>query len=185
MKIGIDIDDTIANTSELVLKYLSDNNEQIEFNDFKNYMSEIIRGIYRNKEILFLLFKYGEVVAKEAAVKEDVAEVIKFLKEKGYEIYIITSRTEKNIKGIKEITENYFKENNIMYDKLLTGRNDKKNICIEEGIDFLIDDSVDTINELESPTKGILFNSIINSDKKTNATRVNNWIEIREYFENI
>ncbi len=183
MKIGIDIDDTIINTSELVLDYLNNDGISLDLIDFKNYMRDAIKGDYSNKGVVLLLHKYGRDIAENASVKDGAVEVINYLKEKGHKIYIITSRSEKRIPNINKITEDFLNINNISYDQLFMGIDDKAQLCLTENIDYLIDDSVDKIEQLQQPTTGILFNSIINNDIETDVKRVNNWQEIKDYFD--
>ncbi len=96
------------------------------------------------------------------------SEVIKKLKEKGHEIYIVTSRylTDRNTddgKQMREIVVNWLKEQNIYYDKII----------------FSLEDKVDNINKISSIIPVICFHAGYNKKcKGKNIYRVYNWYDI-------
>ena len=85
MRIGIDLDNTVCNTHEEVNKYkekyAKDNNIDIsEIKSNNDYHEDFFS-------------KYMIEILSNATIKDNVSEVIKRLKDKGNEIYIITARS--------------------------------------------------------------------------------------------
>ena len=102
------------------------------------------------------------------------------------EIYIITARSNKFYKNAYEFCNNYLNKNEIYFDKLIIGQNHKLNVCKDENILLMIDDSIDTCEKLEdNGINSLVFNSIVNSEKNTNCNRVNNWLEVYDYIKEL
>lgn len=177
MKLGIDIDDVLVDTSKLMLDYIKsiNNNE-----DILNHMEEIMRG--EIPDSIVSKFINGNIVniLDNVQLKQNAKKVLEKL-EKNNEIVFITSRGDKKIKGTEEITLNYLKKNNIAYKKIIFNAYNKAKICKENNIDILIDDSVKLCEEAQKEgIKTILFTSIVNKNKQTNIKRVNNWLELEK-----
>ena len=177
MKLGIDIDDVLVDTSKLMLDYIKNinNNE-----DILNHMEEIMRG--EIPDSIVSKFINGNIVniLDNVQLKPNAKKVLEKL-EKNNEIVFITSRGDKKIKGTEEVTLNYLKKNNIAYKKIIFNAYNKAKICKENNIDILIDDSVKLCEEAQKEgIKTILFTSIVNKNKQTNIKRVNNWLELEK-----
>ena len=181
MTIGIDIDDVITSTIELVAEYAKKH--------FGSNDSELIRKILHSKTIegnlLTFYKKYLIEMMENYQLKENSKEVIDRLKDKGYKIILITARGYTPQEGIRETTTNYLSNNDIYYDEIVFGAMDKSIICKEKNIDILIDDSIDNLESIrDTKTTPILFNSEINQSIDTDFTRVFNWLELEKYIEN-
>ena len=115
MKLGIDIDDVLTDTSNEIYKYILeyDKNEEII-----PYLVEIMRGEIPEIAKDFLN-KNTLKIFSTVKVKENVQNIINKLLDDGDKIYIITSRGEKKYKGSKKLTLEYLKNNNIKYTKLI------------------------------------------------------------------
>lgn len=184
MKIGIDIDDTMADTFDYLMpyvaeffnidiKYLKDNN--ISYSNLPKKMKE--------QELEFAK-KYYDKVIPNTPFKPKVAEYINKIKELGHEIIIITARDKTLYTEEYKTTIEELKNNNIHYDKLICDF-DKAKVCKTEKIDLFIDDSIVNcrkVNELGIET--ILFSSKSNINDKTDLYRVNSWKEIYEKIKN-
>lgn len=177
MNIGIDIDDTINNLHDILIKKGTEFNERekIDFKvnptqwDFdkafgwdeltaKKFMDENMENAYLN-----------------AGIKEKAAEVINRLHTEGEKIIIITAR---EIKNAYKISETWLKEKNVNFDKLIVGAEDKAKICLENNIDVFIDDLVNNCKKVsETKAKVLMFNSPYNQEEKE-CKRVYNWDEI-------
>ena len=95
MKIGIDIDDTISNTYEVMFNFaqkftkidlkreINPPKEEIE----KQYTKKFHR--WNDEELIKFNNKYSENIFEEIKPKMFAVEVIRKLKEEGNEIYII------------------------------------------------------------------------------------------------
>ena len=86
-----------------------------------------------------------------------------------------------SIKDVDTRTKDLLDSFNIKYHKIITGAGNKAEVCIENKIDLLIDDSIKHCSKFEElGGKALLFNSPVNKDIETNLKRVYNWKEIYE-----
>ncbi len=180
MKIGIDIDDTMAETFDYLMpyiaeffkvdiKYLKDNN--ISYCNLPEEMKE--------RELEFAQ-KYYDKVIPNTPFKTEVAEYIDKIKELGHKIVIITARDKTLYTDEYKTTIEELKNNNIHYDKLICDF-DKANACKNEKIDLFIDDSITNCNKVNKlGIETILFTSKSNINNKTNLDRVDSWKDIYE-----
>ena len=187
MRIGIDIDDTITNSTKVVKKYI-EKYDSVYCNDkhLINNLNSIIRGFLADEDTKRFFKDHSKEMGMEIEVKEHAKEIIDKLKEEGNQIYIITARSDKFYDNAQEFCEEYLKYNNINYDKLITAQTYKLEACKKEKIDLMIDDAVDTVESISKEgIKTILFNSETNKDKKTNIKRVSNWLELYNEIHNL
>lgn len=180
MKIGIDIDDTMADTFDYLMpyiaeffdvdiKYLKDNN--ISYSNLPKKMKE--------RELEFAKKYYDKVIAS-TPFKPKVAEYIDKIKELGHEIIVITARDKTLYTDEYKATIEELKKNNIHYDKLICDF-DKANVCKNENIDLFIDDSIANCNKVNKlGIETILFSSKGNLTDKTDLYRVDSWKNIYE-----
>lgn len=183
MKIGVDIDDTMADTFEYLMpyiaeffdvdiKYLKENN--ISYSNLPKEMKE--------REFEFAK-KYYDKVIPNTPFKPNVAEYIDKIKDLGYEIIVITARDKTLYTDEYKTTTEELKNNNIHYDKLVCNF-DKAKVCKNEKIDLFIDDSIANCSKVkELGIETILFNSKSNIEDKNSFYRVNEWKEIYEKIE--
>ncbi len=180
MRIGIDIDDVITNTSKVIEEYVAkDENSAI----LQEHIKEIMRGIPSIPEIVDFGNKTYIKVFQEVTPKENACKVLKDLIDRGNEIYLITGRGYKvdNISEIIKITKKFLKDNDIQYTKIIFNAFNKAKTCLDNKIDLMIDDSVDHCEEVSKiGIKSILFTTNVNKDVNTKITRVNNWLELEE-----
>lgn len=159
MRIGIDIDDTMANIKDKLnaaaMQYAKSLNKDVKNIDYN------IVDVYKNGNIYQKLFNFNyeelkyflgtiqEEITDNAIPRENCVEVINKLHNDGNGIYIITAR-------------------------------DKGKVCIENNIDLLIDDSIS--NCLNVDNLGI--DTIIIGNKNDRGIKnINNWQEIYEYIK--
>lgn len=178
MNIGIDIDDTLVDTTKDlekdVLKY-DEGKEVIE------HLEEIMRGEIPTENIRRFLNKYLLERIKELKVKTNAKRVIKALKKDGHNIIFITSRGEESCKGTVKKTTEYLNERDIPYDKIIFSASDKAKACKENNIELMIDDSIKHCEEVDNiGIRTFLFNSIVNKGKETKIQRIDNWKELEE-----
>ena len=179
MRIGIDLDDTICRTTEMVHKKLE------EYSKEKNL--EILDIM--NDEVLKQKFfdKYMEDIYKNAEVKRNVGKVLKRLRSKGNELYIITARSDdfaKMKKKVYDITKDWLDKNDIVVDGIIVSAygDEKGLICRKNKIDLMIDD--DPYNYKKVASKGIkclLFDDRGKYDMRKDY--VTTWLEIEKYIE--
>lgn len=182
MRIGLDIDDTITESSELQIMYAKKH-----FNvDDADIVRKILSGEVKDELFNFYNINLGNMVANYC-LKANAKEVINRLRKNGHEIIIITARgyTEFN-DNIAKITEDYFNKHDIKFDKIVFNKLDKKAACIENKIDIMIDDSISVLESIKSlGIKALLFNSASNKGVKANIDRVDNWLELENYINNL
>lgn len=178
MRIGIDIDDVITNTSESMKEYINKYDTEGEIN---SHIEEVMRGEMPTPAIKKFFENNSLKIFQNAKIKENASEVTKQLIENGNEIYLITSRGEIRFKGSEKFTLEYLKLNNIKYTKILFNSFEKSKICKENKIDLMVDDSVKYCMEIEKENiKSILFTSEVNKNVKTSTKRVNDWLELEK-----
>ena len=187
MVIGIDIDDTIAATTEIIDIYAKEYTENVLNRKFKinrvdTYDPMWAKSVYdwTEEEDKRFWNLYYEKVMKNVKPKENAVKIINELFNQ-HRIIIVTARWEKNTNA-KKITETWLKKNNIHYHKLYLNYQDKKELIKEIKIELFIDDSVKFCEDMENlGIKTFIMSSRINKEINTGkAIRVKNWIEIYE-----
>lgn len=173
MRVGIDLDDTIFDTTKQYKKY------QFSYLKEKNITEKELWSI-KEKRFDFIKTNFDNIFSN-LKVKTNVRKTLKNFKKLGYEIYIITARSKSYNENIYEITEESLIKNNIIFDKLILTEKEKLNCCLENDIDIMIDNSVDVYIELKgSKIKFILYDECENYLNIDN--RVSSWKEIFEMF---
>lgn len=182
MNIGLDIDDTMTNTSELKIEYFKKH-----FNiDDMNILIDMLNPGKIDGELLDFFKNNLLEMSKRYTLKDNVKEVIDRLRLKGHKIFIITARAYTFVDGVIEATEEYLERHNIYFDNITYKAKDKRNACIENKIDIMVDDSIGVLEELKRCNiKTLLFNSMVNENKKTDFDRVSNWIELENYINSL
>lgn len=185
MRIGIDMDDVITDTSGAMKKYIEKFDAK---EDLYNNMESVMRGETKTHNIA-RFFKENIInIFKDAKTKDNAKEVISRLLDSGNEIYIITSRgNQKEIfRGSEGVTLEYLKQNDIKYTKIIFNAYEKARICEENKIDVMIDDSIKHCTNIENKNmQSIVFTSEVNKDIQTDIKRVSNWLELEEMINKI
>lgn len=184
MKIGIDIDDTICDTWQYLLPYMSKyyNLKEEDVRKTNKYYYEAL-NITFDEYMKFAKKNYASLVPN-VKLKKDVIKVITNLKNKGYEIIFITSRSKNGYKNPYKISYEYLKKNKIPFDKLIVGAKDKKDSCESEQIDIFIDDNLNNCKSVSKLNiKVILFETTENKNNN-NFIKVKNWKEIEQLILN-
>ena len=191
MKIGIDLDGVIFDSERIFRVYaelydileLHQNgiidNREVRFQERYNWSQEIINNFMR---------KYHTKIIEEAAFMPGAKEVIKMLKNEGHELIIITARGNKKKEHIA-ITEDILKKNDMyIFDKYCWGVEKKKEVCVAEKIDLMIEDSNNNCKEIsEAKIKTIYFKDAPNYDIEENEylKTLYNWGEIYRYIKEV
>lgn len=183
MRIGIDLDDTITKTDEILFKYAK------MYNKEEKILFKINRGEWDwnkafgwDEEKCETFFsRYLKKIFEEAEIKENAKEKINALKNGGNKIIIITARDTKSLKEVHKVCENWLINNKVNVDKIVVDGEDKAQKCLENKIDIFIDDNVynceSVYKNLKIPV--LLMNSRYNKEyQNPNIKRVYNWNEI-------
>lgn len=183
MKIGIDIDDTITNTCEFMMDYVSDYfNVSKEYLKANNIYYFKLPDEFKDREKDFYLSTLEKNLLN-IPLKDNAKKVINKLKEEGNEIIFITARSKEEYKNPELSTKKQLEFYGINYDKVICTI-DKKKACIDEKIDIFIDDSMRNINSVKDVVKNVyLFTSPYNKKFYVKFERINNWLQIYELLK--
>ena len=181
MRIGIDIDDTICDSIEAMLPYIC-----MKYN--LDYESEKAKGYsyyeYMNLENFedFGKKNFSDILFN-AKLKDKADYYINELF-KNNEIVFITARGNKFFDDPFELCKKYLDKYDIKYNKLVVDAHDKGIICMKEGIDLFIDDSVRNCSSVSDyGIKVFIFDESYNRNDDR-FERVYNWKEIYEKIKN-
>lgn len=183
MRIGIDLDDTITKTEEILFKYAKMYNEEekisFKINREEWNWNKAFGWDEENCERFFS--RYLKRIFEEAEIKENAKERINELKDEGNKIVIITARDTKSLKEVHDVCEKWLISNKVNVDKIVVDGEDKAQKCLENKIDIFIDDGVynceNVYNNLKIPV--LLMDSRYNKDyQNPNIKRVHDWNEI-------
>lgn len=180
MNIAIDIDDTLTDSFEylmpFVVEYYGKELKELQRN---NISYSNIPVEWRAYEWDFEKSYYDKVVVR-TPFKKDAAKYVRLLQQMGHRIVIITGRTKAFYTDPYAITAEELKNGNIVYDKLICTLN-KKQACLEERIDVIIDDLVSNCDSASCEgITPVLFTSQANMDWNTEYVRVNQWADVVE-----
>jgi uncharacterized HAD superfamily protein len=190
LNIGIDIDNTITNTREVILRHLG------VFARDHNLSSHITPGRYGLEESLswdsreltkFLRDHLGDIY-REVTPKPHAVEVIAYL-HLHHSITLITSRNQRD-ESIEAITLEWLKIHSLPYNKLVMNQTEnmhhfsKLQPCRDNKINLMIEDHHDLSLELSSIIPVLMFDYPYNSHLKGhNIVRVKDWLEVKSYFD--
>ncbi len=183
MKIGIDIDDVLTDTSKVIVEFFK---KYETSGDGMKHIVEIMKGELPTENIKKFYNLYINQMLREANLKDKyAAEVINRLFSEGNQIYFITARSEEKFKGSEQITIETLRDNNIKYSKIIFNASEKAKICSRNNIDFFVDDSVRNCEEVSKMgIETVVFTTKINENIKTNIARVSSWRELENRIEN-
>ncbi len=192
MKIGIDIDNCIANFDDTLLKEYLKHDKELRNTGIINENPEYLRrGMFdwTIQEENDFYNSHIENVAKSLKPIKDSPYYIKKLKEDGHEIIIITGRNNGEYKDPYNLTKEWLNKYSIFYDELIFtnayDKHAKSKVCLENNIDLMIEDSikisVDLVNSgIEVYTMNTRYNK-----KEESLNRVSSWKEIYERISNL
>ena len=181
MKIGIDIDDTIVNTNEYIIK--------AAFNYDKLFLKN--KGFHNKKSYAFTdmfywddddvrsFFKYyqQEKLYLKVPVKKDAIKYINKLYDDGNYICFITYRQDNDSKETYEDTYQYLKKYGFKFNKLITNSGMKGQVCVNEEIDIFIDNSISQIDDVNKRgIETIMFLTPYNKSYK--GKKLGSWKDI-------
>lgn len=187
MRIGIDIDDTIADTYEVAFAYAQKYtiNELGRSGKIQNATSNhhtYLKNMHNwnhEEEMNFFDKYYGEMLQ---AIRPFTFAVntIKQLKKEGNEIIIVTARWTKANFDVKDTTLKWLKDNNIPYDEIILNADDKAKVALEKKLDLFIDDSFkNCLDVVNSGIKTYMMNTRTNQGlQDERITRVFSWSDI-------
>ena len=173
------MDDTICRTTEIVHDRLEQYAENIHLNPL---------DIMNDEELKSNFFAiYAEDIYSNAEIKRNVEAVLKRLKSKGNEIYIITARDDNFASSnmtAYEVTKKWLDQHGIEYDQIITSTYGEKRaeVCKKNEIDLMIDDDPYNYKKIVSiGKKCLLFDDREKYELKEDY--MTNWLDIEKYLE--
>ena len=194
MRIGVDIDGVLTDLEQFQLDYGSKFAYEIGKKEIINVDGYEIKDIFNisNEEYDVFWDKYFLDYVINEKPRKFANEITNNLHKEGHEIYIITARyfTENDKKrvdsSINDIISNWFNKNNIYYDKIIFSPEDKSEICINNKIELMIEDSPYNINSLSKDIPVICYNAVYNKNcEGTNIYKCYSWYDIYAKIKHI
>lgn len=186
MKIAIDIDGTIYDTEKnfRVQAELYDI-EVVHGKGMKDNLAMWAEDRYdwTEEQNIEFLNKFAEIT-RQSNLIPGAKEIIQKIQNEGVKTIILTARGSKVGKDNEEMIETAmrkFEKDNLNFDKYYFRQADKTKICIEENIDYIIDDSPDVCKSTsEAGIKTIFLHDsgIKGVEPNENLFEVHNWGEV-------
>jgi len=187
VRIGVDIDNTITHTTEMIMHYARIFGEENGLNtvsDPNYYYLEDALGWDRDIAEYFLDTYLGDIY-REMQPKEQAVEVMRKLKDE-HELILITSRNQKS-PDVEQVTLDWLEHYGIAYDGLILNATPNKHffsklgVCLEYGVEVMIEDHHDLILELAQAFPVIVFDYPYNRHiQAENVYRVTHWQQVLE-----
>ena len=191
MRIGVDIDGVLNDIGQwhysCGFKFCIDNNINRGFNPYEYFMEK--QFFLTDKENYKFWREYIFDLMVSIPTRPYAAKIINLLREKGHEIIILSARDNRYLTNQYANTMNFYIEqwlikNNIEYDEILTVTGNKKDKCLENKIDIMIEDKKENVLEISRHIPVLCFDAPYNKDiANQNITRVFSWYQIYKYFQ--
>ena len=175
MRVGLDMDDTICSTNEVVKKY---ENKYCKLNNVDS------KTLWKEEDIRHdFLHKYLKTIYNEVEVKKGAVKTINKIKELGHEVYVITARKNKYIDSdMKEFVKDYLSRNGIIVDDVIVEAKDKYEICDKLDIDIMLEDNDYNYYILEKEGFNVILFDDFNKHKDIKR-RVTSWKDFLKYLK--
>lgn len=184
MKIAFDVDGILTKLQEFQIEYgmkfFLDSERAVDTT--KIGFKEMFHCSKEEEDKFWIKNIWRYCLAEQA--REDASEIINKLKEEGDEIYILTARvhtTKQNAVGklFRGMLKYWLHHEKIPYDHIIyydeeSSAKDKAITCLEEGIEFMMDDQPKNIDSLKEVTNVSFFKENYNEnceDKRAIAVR--------------
>jgi uncharacterized HAD superfamily protein len=186
MVIGIDMDDTICSTNELIIEVADDYDKTVlggtGIKDVSAYEFGKMMGWPEGMKGQFFKDRL-EYIMSHAQIKENAKEVINKLHDEGCKIVIISFRKDKYLTDPYKLTTDWLKENDIHYDKVFVNTGTKTDECIENEVKLFIDDKESHCEDVSSAGIDVLLFTNAYNHEESRFDRVDNWNQVYEYIK--
>lgn len=193
MNIGIDIDDTISNTHDILFSYAQKYTSEDLKKELASPKDKVISGNgycarfhnWNEQEEREFWKKYYTTIIQQVNPKKFAKEVISKLRKNGHKIYLITARFDIEENNIRQITREWLKENEIEYDGLIFNARDKVKAAKDNNIELLIDDAETNCRKVsEAGICTYIMDSMENQNCQIeNVKRLYSWIHVEQEIE--
>lgn len=189
MNIGIDIDDTLTYLKDIKIqyakKYIKNNNLSYKLiNADSVFFSEMFD--WPIEECDKFWFEESFNMLSSAPARQNASLVLNNLRQNGHKLIIITARSNNWHEDPYKISYDWLVKNNIPFDKLIVGQQNKRQACVEEKIDVFIDDMPNNLIDLQDlGIYTILMNTAHNKNQTTyTGSKVSEWTEVEQQIQN-
>ena len=183
MNILVDVDDTLTNFVEernnLIKKYIEDKNLPHKILDLNCTKSAKVAD-WPIEECCRVWEEVGTAAQLNCPSQVGCQEVLIKLREKGHKIIIVSARPDIYYPAFY-YTKLWLEKNNIPFDDIIIGKQDKKQSMIDNNIELVIDDSIQTItyaSELDIDSLIFSTKENVNYIPVGKCIRVFSWKEI-------
>ena len=171
MVIGIDMDDTICSTNELIIVQAD------------KYDKEVLGGT-GEKEMKGQFFKDRlEYIMSHAEIKPGAKEVINRLHDEGNKIIIISFRKGKYLEDPSALTKEWLERYGIKYDKIYTDTGSKVDECLENNVKLFIDDKESHCEDVSNAGVDVILFTNAYNHAENRFVRKDNWNDIYDYIK--
>lgn len=186
MVIGIDMDDTICSTNELIILEADKYDKEVlggsGIKDESAYEFTEMMGWEKDMKGKFFADRL-EYIMSHAEIKPGAREVINKLHDEGNKIIIISFRKGKYLSDPTNLTKEWLDRHNLHYDKIYTDTGSKVDECLENNVKLFIDDKESHCEEVSNAgIDVILFTNAYNHDENR-FVRKDNWDDIYKYIK--
>lgn len=193
MRIGVDIDGVLNDIAEwhysCGFKFCTDNNIDREFDPYKYMMEDQFKLTDEENYKFWKEYIFDLMVS--IPTRPYAGKVLQMLKDMGHEIVILTARDNRFLTNQYANTMNFYVEewlnkNSIPYDEIIAGSGSKKDKCIKNKLDIMVEDKASNVISISEFIPVLCFDAPYNLDvNKDNVTRVYSWYQIYKYFLDI
>ena len=169
MKIGIDIDNTIACTSFQGNVYVKEMFPECD--DYHNLGME---------NYLAFIKKYADQIRTNEPLMDGVKEAFEYFKEKNIKVIFITARNDAWSPNTEKVTKDYLEKYGLEYDKIIFGKEMKGAAAKEENVSLFIDDKEENLEDI---SKYGIECIRITKDKSSKFKTFDNWKELLDYIK--
>ena len=172
MRIGLDIDDTICQTTEMVHEVIEKYASKVNLNLLDIMNDDFLRDEFYDNN--------SAEIFKNVIIKKEVKDIFRRLNNKGNKIYIITSRK----KEYESITRSWFEKEGLEVEEMIFSvyGEDKAKTCQEKHIDLMIEDNPYNYKKIkEAGIHCILYDDRGKYDLKQDYYTT--WNDIEDYIE--
>ena len=190
MRIGVDIDGVLNDIGgwhySCGYKFCIENNINRGFNPYEYLIEK--QFFLTEKENNKFWKEYIFDLMVSIPTRSYASRVINELRNMGHQIVILTARDNRYLTNQYANTMNFYveewlKKNNIEYDEIISGRGNKKDKCLKNNIDIMIEDKANNVLEISNHIPVLCFDAPYNLEvNKDNVTRIYSWYQIYDYF---
>lgn len=186
MVIGIDMDDTICSTNELIIEEADRYDKEVlggsGVKDKDAYEFTEMMGWEKDMKGKFFADRL-EYIMGHAEIKEGAKEVINTLHDEGNKIIIISFRKGKYLENPTNLTKEWLDRYGIKYDKIYTDTGSKVDECLSNNVKLFIDDKESHCEEVNNAGVDVILFTNAYNKAENRFIRKDNWKDIYKYIK--